>query len=321
MQEKKIHSLKICKEFKDLIRPLRHKELLQLEENLLADGCRDPIVTWNGYIVDGHNRYELCRRHAIPFAVVEKGFQSKEEAIAWICANQLGRRNITEETRKFLIGMQYESEKIVLAQRNAKGKNQYSVIEEPDQDDDEKKSDGKATSRHWTALRIAEQNNISPGTVQKYANYTRALEVIGKKVPLLVPKILSGSFKISHNNIVELSRLPPDEIKKVTRKLELSQKPIVRYNKTRQEIQNSMQQASAAETPAIPSVKDMPAFDPDAEITGLTLTIPSWTSSIERTKTKADLSIVSSNARNKLTMALQELQAKVQEMLVAIEED
>ena len=218
MLEKTIYVLKINKEFKDLIRPLRHKELLQLEENLLADGCRDPIVTWNGFIVDGHNRYELCHRHQIPFTVIEKDFQSKEEAIAWICANQLGRRNITDETRKFLIGMQYESEKIVLAQRNAKGRNQYS---EPDPEES-RQTGGKEISRHWTAYRIAAENDISPGTVQKYANYTRALETIGQKVPPLVPKILSGSFKVSHNNVVELSKLPPEEIKKVVRRMERS---------------------------------------------------------------------------------------------------
>ena len=315
MLEKTIYVLKINKEFKDLIRPLRHKELLQLEENLLADGCRDPIVTWNGFIVDGHNRYELCQRHQIPITVVEKYFQSKEEAIAWICANQLGRRNITDETRKFLIGMQYESEKIVLAQRNAKGRNQYSVPEP----EESRQTGGKEISRHWTAYRIAAENDISPGTVQKYANYTRALETIGQKVPPLVPKILSGSFKVSHSNVVELSKLPPEEIKKVVRRMERNQKPMTQYNRSRQEIQSAMQQSGAAENTPIPSVKDMPVFDPDAEITGLTLTIPSWTSSIERTKTKSDLSIVSNNARTKLTSALQDLQAKIQEMLVAIE--
>ena len=101
--------LKINPEFKNLIRPLRRKELLQLEENLLADGCREPIITWNGFIIDGHNRYELCSKHGIPFLVWEKEFDSKEEVIAWICANQLGRRNISEETRKYLIGLQYET--------------------------------------------------------------------------------------------------------------------------------------------------------------------------------------------------------------------
>lgn len=111
--EKAIHELVVDPEFKNLIRPLFKQEYLQLEQNLISDGCRDPLTTWHGVIIDGHNRYELCRKHLIPFSVEEMEFECKEEVIAWICANQLGRRNLTEETRKYLIGMQYESEKIV----------------------------------------------------------------------------------------------------------------------------------------------------------------------------------------------------------------
>ena len=62
-----LQRLKTDEEFKHLIRPLLRKEYLQLEQNLLADGCRDPIVVWHDVIVDGHNRYEICMRHGIPF--------------------------------------------------------------------------------------------------------------------------------------------------------------------------------------------------------------------------------------------------------------
>ena len=92
--------LKIDQGFKTLIRPLRRKEYLQLEANLIHDGCRDPIITWRGFIVDGHNRYEICHRHGISFRTQEMQFESREEVIAWICANQLGRRNISEETMR-----------------------------------------------------------------------------------------------------------------------------------------------------------------------------------------------------------------------------
>ena len=122
-----LRKLKIDDEFRHLIRPLRQREYAQLEQNILSDGCRDPIVVWNGVIVDGHNRYEICMRHGVPFATKEMEFECREAAIAWICANQLGRRNITEETRKFLIGMQYENEKVVTKIRNRLGKNQHSI--------------------------------------------------------------------------------------------------------------------------------------------------------------------------------------------------
>ena len=66
MSERAMHKLKILPEFKNLIRPLKKKEYLQLEANILSDGCRDPIVVWKRYIIDGHNRYEICMRHGIP---------------------------------------------------------------------------------------------------------------------------------------------------------------------------------------------------------------------------------------------------------------
>ena len=67
--EKKVYELKIDEDYKYLIAPLQRREFLQLEENIIADGCREPIVVWNGVIVDGHNRYEICTRHKIPFAI------------------------------------------------------------------------------------------------------------------------------------------------------------------------------------------------------------------------------------------------------------
>ena len=92
--------LEVDPEFKALIRPLRKDEYLQLEVNLSIDGCRDPIITWNNIIIDGHSRYEICNRLHIPYAVREMPFENRERAIVWICSNQLGRRNITEETRR-----------------------------------------------------------------------------------------------------------------------------------------------------------------------------------------------------------------------------
>lgn len=322
MKEKHISILKIDMQFKNLICPLSKKEYLQLEENILSDGCRDPIITWNGIIVDGHNRYEICTRHLIPFYVEPIEFDCRESAIAWICANQLGRRNITDETRKFLIGKQYESEKIVSRIRNPKGHNQHNAKDDssryiPNDTADEAESN----YRHITSGRIADENHVSRGTVEKYAIYSRAVDAIAKKEPAIVPKILSGQYKISHKHLVELSKLSPEDIQKVERRIEKLKRPYVQYNKTRREIQFTSEQAVCPErTPAV-TVKDMPAFDPDAEITGLTLTIPSWAGSIERAREKSDFTIISSDAREKLIAALESLSLRVEEMLSAMEEE
>lgn len=321
--EKKVWQLRIDKEFKAIIRPLFKPEYLQLEENLLADGCRDPIVAWNGVIIDGHNRYEICTRHNIPFAVSEMDFDCREAVVAWICTNQLGRRNLTEEARKFLIGMQYEAEKEANTIRNTSGRNQYSSSLEPVpyEEFDPNNADVPIVSKYKTANRIAQENHISHGTVEKYAIYSRALTELRKKHSPIVAKILSGKLKISHANLLELSRKSAEEIKRINRRLDSCPQPFIQYQTTRKELQEAEQLPSTEPAKPAHTVKDMPTFDPDAEITGLTLTIPSWISSINRIRTKTDLSIISVAARCKLEDALIELQNQIMKMLSSIREE
>lgn len=311
MKEQKTGTLIIDDDFKELIRPLRAREYRQLEENILSDGCRDPIVIWNGIIVDGHNRYEICKRHGLPFSTVEMSFDSREDAIVWICLNQLGRRNISEETRKYLIGMQYENEKIINARRNVKGINQYS-----------KKEDKKPREKHpvpITLQRVAGDNHVSVGTVQKYARYANALETIRKKDPQLFPKILSGRYKISHNNLVHLSMLPEAEIQKLEKRLDDRAAAFVQYKGLRSELEK-VAESSQSELKLTATVKDMPEYDPDAEIIGLTLTIPSWEGSIERVIKTTNLEQVSKKAKNELLEAFNALVLRVWSVIDAIKE-
>ena len=82
-------------ELKSLIPPLSIEERIQLEQNILqARKCRDAIVLWQGIIIDGHNRYEICVKHGIEFEIIELPLPSREAAMVWILDNQLGRRNL-----------------------------------------------------------------------------------------------------------------------------------------------------------------------------------------------------------------------------------
>ena len=64
--------LKINEKFKSLIPSLTAEEYEGLEASIIQDGCRDRIVIWKGYIIDGHNRYEICKKYNIAFEVLEK---------------------------------------------------------------------------------------------------------------------------------------------------------------------------------------------------------------------------------------------------------
>ena len=106
-------NLKIDPEFQSQISPLTGDEFKQLEENILKEGkLISPLIVWGNTLVDGHNRYEIVQEHPeISFSTMPLPFESREEVLAWICKNQLGRRNLTPEQKKFLMGKQYESEK------------------------------------------------------------------------------------------------------------------------------------------------------------------------------------------------------------------
>ena len=94
---------KIDPEFFNLISPLSAEERGQLEENLLKDGCRDALVVWDGLILDGHTRYQICTKHGIPFETREQACVDRNAAKAWIIRNQLGRRNLTDYQRGELV--------------------------------------------------------------------------------------------------------------------------------------------------------------------------------------------------------------------------
>ena len=103
MPEKKLYDLTVDPEFRNLIPPLNEEELKLLEESLVADGCESPLIVWNGVIIDGHNRYAICRKHDIPFSIQEKNFDTREEVMLWMLRNQLGRRNLNNYQRVELV--------------------------------------------------------------------------------------------------------------------------------------------------------------------------------------------------------------------------
>jgi ParB-like chromosome segregation protein Spo0J len=91
--------LQVNNTFSEFIPALADEEFAQLEQNILADGIREPVCIWNGVIIDGHNRYTIARKHNLPFNTCEMNFEDENQAKMWIIKNQLGRRNIFDYSR------------------------------------------------------------------------------------------------------------------------------------------------------------------------------------------------------------------------------
>ena len=202
-------NLKIDPEFQSQIPPLTDDEYKQLEENILKEGkLISPLIVWNNTLVDGHNRYAILQKHPeIYFSTMPLRFENREEAIAWICRNQLGRRNLSPEQKRYLLGKQYEAEK--KAAKIFRG-NQYTLAKKSGGTHDDNHHSGKKTCD-----RIAEENGVSRASVLRASHYTRGIDIADNLSPGIKQKVFSGEVKFTNEEMSKLVLSSPDKRKDV----------------------------------------------------------------------------------------------------------
>lgn len=198
----KLSQLKIDPEFQSKIPPLQFEEEQQLEQNIIAEGrLLNPIITWNGYILDGHTRYRILKKHGfIKFEVEEIQLANKYEALAWICKNQLGRRNLSPERKKFLLGKEYESTKLAVGGQPGN----CNPVKRCGQND-------HIVSEKRTCERIASEHGVGEKTVRRAEKYSRGIDAAEEAVPGAQEAILTGRIKATDAQIAALPAIPKEE--------------------------------------------------------------------------------------------------------------
>ena len=207
--------LTIDPEFASIIPPLREEEQKQLEENILADGVViNPLIVWNGVIVDGHNRYRILQQHPeLQFTTYEKAFSDRYEAIAWICKNQLGRRNLTLQQFKYLMGHQYKAEKTAYGgdRKNNAPKSSYQ--------------NGNLILKEKTCERIAAENGVARNTVIRAEQFANGVDAAEEAVPGIKQEILTGSIKPAEKAVAAIAKAPPEERPALVQQLRQTKEP------------------------------------------------------------------------------------------------
>ena len=198
-----LENLIVDPEFEEKIPRLSEEEFQLLEQLILEEGrIKDPIVTWNGIIVDGHNRYRIMLKHPeiqIPFDIYEKEFPDRFAAIAWICKNQLGRRNLTPEDRKYLIGKQYEAEKQSVGAPEGNQNRSFQWYQ------------NDTIENRRTSERIAKENNVSRSSVVRAERFAQGVDAAEEAVPGARKEILSGRVKATDKAIASIAKADPEE--------------------------------------------------------------------------------------------------------------
>ena len=197
--------LTIDPEFEAKCPPLTEDELSQLEENILEEGLvLMPLIVWNNTIVDGHNRYRIAREHpGIEFRIHEKQFNNRYEALSWICKNQLGRRNLTPQQKKYLVGQRYEAEKCTNGASDGFRGNQHTNLV-PDQFD-------HVPDFTTTRRKIADETHTSEGYVQRAGYYAKGVDAAEEVLPGIKNDLLLGKFKPKEADVAAVARASPEE--------------------------------------------------------------------------------------------------------------
>jgi len=199
--------LKINERFENLLPPLAADELARLEASILADGIRDPLVTWKETVIDGHNRYRIATRYGLPYSTVGKAFEDEDAACIWIIENQTGKRNLTDAQRTFQIGELYK-----LKKKKHGG--------------DRKSEDVKSIRQNVglisneTADVVAKEQNVSARTVERAADFHTAVTDIAKETGKSTNDILNLADKTSKQDVMRLHKMPQTMKNKVIAKFD-----------------------------------------------------------------------------------------------------
>lgn len=158
-----------------------------------------------------------------------------------------------------------------------------------------------------TKKRFAEEYHLDRGSITRYSIYAQAIDYIASVNHEMTDRILMGEMKTSMEAVMACYGKSEDEVTKLLtapRRSMSAKRPV------------SVAEKMVKES----TIKDMPVFDPDAEINSLALTIPSWVSSIDRTRTTANYSLLTQKGRDQLEVELYKLEKEIQTMLRALKE-
>jgi hypothetical protein len=195
------------KKFQTILPALDAETYRNLELAILEYGAIFPLVLWNGILIDGYNRYKICKEHDIPFKTIEMDFKTREEATIWIVNNQISRRNLMPMQLSYFRGLHYKSEKRTVILHN-----------EAVQNDEKCQNVPSETSN--TANRLAEHYNVSSRTIKRNEKLTDAIDLIGEFSPEAKRKVLSGEVAINMSKLETLLSAPKAEVELVAMEIE-----------------------------------------------------------------------------------------------------
>lgn len=243
--ENKNTELKVNKNFRRLVQPITGDELCSLERDI-SQSHDVKVFVYNDIIVGGYEEYELAKKLGIPIEYIPIPAENYSEAVIWICCAQLRRSDLTLTMRKYLIGRRS------LTEQDIQNKKLHGFSE--------KNSDRREKTKTAARGKIGKEYNYSYNAVRDYELCAKTVDVLFLKNTDLAVLLLRGEKYISQSNLIAFAGLSEIQQENMLEDL-VNNKRIIKKT---------------------PMIKNTPEYDPDAEISSLSLTVPSWINMIER---------------------------------------
>jgi transcriptional regulator with XRE-family HTH domain len=186
-------NITIHDQLRAFVDPLTAIEHEALERSLLAEGCRDALVLWGDILIDGHNRYDICRRNGIEFRTVQNNsFASIEDVMLWMIDNHLARRSVSDFQR----GLLALRKKEIVTARMAQQMADEPPVPNPDD------MDARPPPPWNTREEVAKAARVSSNTISQIERIQKAA------TPQLVEAVRSGTISI--NAAANVASLPQE---------------------------------------------------------------------------------------------------------------
>ena len=309
MKPETTEEFKTYEPFERLIQPLSEKETEALQNELRSCHNGPFIRIWNGYHLTDQPVYEICKKEQIPYQIKELSFETWTKAAVFICSVQLAGNSLTPEYRKYLIGQEF----------------QYMLLGTDDS--------GPPETKYQAANPIAKELKISNGTVLKYNSYSAAINDLYDTNPEFAKRILLGKIRISHENVVEISRLMTEEKRAIAQLIVTDNidhvslsfiRSEAKWSHVKKQAPVSRRERKELSISKQAGIQQMPEYNPDAEANSLCMTIDSWISSIQRVKNSDSFGKITNKASLQLMKKLSFLEHTIttlQESLVERKEN
>ena len=164
-----------------------------------------------------------------------------------------------------------------------------------------------------TSVRLGNEYRIAHSTIESSGRFSRTLDEGERKAPGLRRDVLSGAIRISKTRINQMAEMPKDEVQAISERLRSHMRQAERVSlQDSAQIINGLatrQESTDDKLVIVTGIKQMPEYDPDAEINGLLLTAPTWITTIQRLTDRTDFRQVSEGAREKLFDILRKLES------------